>query len=280
MGQNNVKGENKMKNSKVMWLCEGAIMVAIATVLSMIPIINMPYGGSVTAVSMLPIIIFAYRYGVGKGLTVGLVYAVIQLMLGVSNLSYATSFGAAVAIVLLDYISAFTILGFSGLLRDKFGGQTGELTVGTVAVCIIRYICHVITGCTVWAGVSIPTSDGLVYSLGYNAAYMVPETVVTAAAVWYLARILNLKTQMPTRLKRQDDKTVGALGAVSLLLVVATVVFDAVMVFFSIQTEDGFDITAIANIDLKTVLIVTAIGIISAVSLNIFAKLRGKSLKN
>ncbi len=255
-------------------------MVAIATVLSMIPIINMPYGGSVTAVSMLPIIIFAYRYGVGKGLTVGLVYAVIQLMLGVSNLSYATSFGAAVAIVLLDYIVAFTILGFSGLLRDEFGGQTGELTVGTVAVCIIRYICHVITGCTVWAGVSIPTSDGLVYSLGYNAAYMVPETVVTAAAVWYLARILNLKTQMPTRLKRQDNKTVGALGAVSLLLVVATVVYDAVMVFFSIQTEDGFDITAIANIDVKTVLIVTAIGIISAVSLNIFAKLRGKSLKN
>lgn len=269
-----------MKNSKIMWLCEGALMVAIATVLSMIPIIGMPYGGSVTAASMLPIVIFAYRYGVGKGLTVGLVYAVIQLLLGVSNLSYATSFTAAVAIVLLDYLVAFTVLGLVGLFREKLGSQSAELAVSTLVVCALRYVCHVISGCTVWAGVSIPTSDGLVYSLGYNAAYMVPETVVTVAAVWYLARVLNLKTEMPSRFKREEATGNGVFGAASLLFIVATVVFDAIMVFSSIQTEEGYDITAISNIDLKTTLIVTGIGIILAVTFGIISKAKGKSLKN
>lgn len=269
-----------MKKSNVMWLCEGAIMVAAATVLSMIPIISMPYGGTVTAVSMLPIIIFAYRYGLGKGLIAGLVYSIIQLLLGVSNLSYATSFGAAVAIVMLDYIVAFTLLGLVGLFREKLGSQAVELSVSTVVVCLLRYICHVITGCTVWAGVSIPTSDGLIYSLGYNAAYMVPETVVTAAAVWYLARVLNLRSTMPVRIKREEDKAVGAFSAASLLFLVATVVFDAVMVFSSIQTEEGYDITAIVNIDLKTTLIVTVVGVALAVVTGIISKIKAKSLKN
>ncbi len=269
-----------MKSSKVMWLCEGAIMVAIATVLSMIPIINMPYGGSVTAVSMLPIVIFAYRYGVCKGLAVGLVYAIIQLLLGVSNLSYATSFGAAVTIIMLDYIIAFTLLGLVGAFREKKGKQSVELAVSTVAVCIIRYICHVITGCTVWAGVSIPTSDGLIYSLSYNAAYMVPETVITVAAVWYLAKVLNLRTTMPSRLKREEGKGAEVFGATSLLFIVATVVFDAIMVFSAIQTEEGYDITSIVNIDLKTTLIVTLMGIIFAATTAIISKARKKSLKN
>ena len=269
-----------MKKSKVMWLCEGAIMVAAATVLSMIAIINMPYGGSVTAVSMLPIIIFAYRYGFLKGITVGLAYAVIQLLLGVSNLSYATTFTAAVAIIMLDYIVAFTVLGLVGLCPKGKISQSLEISVATIAVCILRYICHVITGCTVWAGVSIPTKDGLIYSLGYNAAYMIPETVITLAAVWYLARVINLRTEMPTRLKREEGTSIGLFGALSLLLIVATVVFDAVMVFFSIQTEKGYDITAIKNIDLKTTVIVTVVGVILAIVSAIISKARAKSLKN
>ncbi len=269
-----------MKKNNVMWLCEGAVMVAVATVLSMIPIINMPFGGSVTAVSMLPIILIAYRYGTGKGLIVGLVYAVIQLLLGVSNLSYATSLGAAVAIVVLDYILAFAVLGLVGALRGKFANQASELAVGTVAVCLMRYIFHVISGCTVWAGVSIPTSDGLIYSLSYNAAYMVPETIVTVAAVWYLASVLNLKSHMPKRIKKEESKVGGVLYPLSLLLLLATVIFDALSVFAAIQSEEGFDITQIVNINLNLTLTVTVIGLVFSAVLFLIAKRSVKSLKN
>ena len=44
------------------------------------------------------------------------------------------------------------------------------------------HICHVISGCTVWAGVSIPDAAALWYSIVYNATYMVPETLV---CVWW-----------------------------------------------------------------------------------------------
>ena len=38
---------------------EGGVMIALATVLSMIKLLDMPYGGSITALSMLPILVFA-----------------------------------------------------------------------------------------------------------------------------------------------------------------------------------------------------------------------------
>ena len=83
-----------MKSKRIMWICESAIMIAVATVLSMLPIINMPFGGSVTAASMVPIILIAYRYGIGLGSITGFVYSLIQLLLGANNLSYATSSAA------------------------------------------------------------------------------------------------------------------------------------------------------------------------------------------
>ena len=68
-------------------LTESAIMLAFAAVLSEIKIIHMPYGGSVTAFSMLPLILIAYRYGVKWGLVTSATYGLIQLLLGMDNLS-------------------------------------------------------------------------------------------------------------------------------------------------------------------------------------------------
>ena len=48
-------------NKNVIMLCECAVMVALATVLSLIKI-EFPYGGSITICSMLPILIIGYRY--------------------------------------------------------------------------------------------------------------------------------------------------------------------------------------------------------------------------
>lgn len=105
------------KTNRTKQLAESAVMVAAATVLSLITVIKMPYGGSVTPFSMLPIIIIAYRYGTVSGLVTGLCYGLIQMILGASNLSYATSFGAAVAIILLDYLIAFGAMGLAGVFK-------------------------------------------------------------------------------------------------------------------------------------------------------------------
>ena len=98
-----------MKNTKVRVLTESAIMIALSTVLSILKIAEMPYGGSVTVASALPIIIIAYRYGLKTGLFAGTVHAALQLVLGLSALSYATSWQSVVAIIMLDYIVAFAV---------------------------------------------------------------------------------------------------------------------------------------------------------------------------
>lgn len=261
-----------MKTKKVMWICESAIMIAVATILSMIPLINMPFGGSVTAASMVPVILIAYRYGVGLGMVTGFVYSLIQLLLGANNLSYATSSAAAVAIILLDYVFAFTAIGFSGVLKNKTDSQPSSITLGAVSVCAIRYIMHVISGCTVWAGVSIPTEEGLLYSLVYNAAYMVPETIVTVAAVWYLSRIIDFRGDKLARMQKGEGKGASVLNAISTLSLIAAATFDALMLFAATQTEEGFNIVGVASAPFGLMGAITAILVAISAVLYIIGK--------
>ena len=202
-----------MKQQKMLRLVETGLLLAVAGVLSMVKVLDLPYGGSITAFSALPILLIGYRYGTGWGLFAGFGYALIQLFLGMSTLSYATSAGAAVAILMLDYLLAFTVLGLGGIFRNKVANQGPALVLGAVFTGILRYTLHVIAGCTVWAGLSIPTQAALVYSLAYNATYMVPEIIVTALGAHYLSRAVDLREQTPTRAKTiTGNKAAAALS--------------------------------------------------------------------
>lgn len=180
-----------MKKS-TMRLTESAVMLAAAFVLSILPVIQLPFGGSVTLCSMVPIILLAYRHGTLWGLLVGFAGSLLQLLTGLNNLSYATSAAAVVAIIMLDYIVAFTALGLGGLFRNTRLPQPVGVVLGSLIACVVRYTCHVISGCTVWAGVSIPDTQGLLYSLSYNATYMLPETIVTLIAAGLIASVFKL----------------------------------------------------------------------------------------
>ncbi len=181
-------------------LVESAMMISLSTVFSIFKIIDMPYGGSVTIASMLPMIIFAYRHGLLWGIGSGAVFATLQQLLGLSTLQYATSWKAAVAIVLLDYIVAFTVVGLGGIFKKAFQTQKSALLTGASLVMILRYICHVISGATVWAGLSIPDSAALIYSISYNATYMIPETVILLAVAYYLGDAIDFSKEVPTRM--------------------------------------------------------------------------------
>ena len=156
MLKENQKNSKSTKN-KVLMLTESAVMIAFATVLSIVKIVDMPYGGSVTACSMLPLLIIADRYGTKWGLLTSFTYGVIQMFLGMDNLSYATSFWAAIAIILLDYFVAFVVLGLGGLFRKITKTQGQALCAASVVTGFLRYLCHTISGCTVWAGMALPT---------------------------------------------------------------------------------------------------------------------------
>lgn len=185
---------NRTSNSRVMRLVFSAMMIALATVLSIIQI-KLPFGGSVTPGSMVPLVIVCQLYGFGRGAAACFAFSLIQLLLGSGNLAYAVTGLAAAAIIIFDYVVAFSAVSLSALTA-KMKKRPAAAAVGTVIGCSARYLCHVISGATVWkeyASVSyIPaflrgtfiTNDPNVlywaYSVCYNGVYMIPETIITA----------------------------------------------------------------------------------------------------
>lgn len=240
-------------------------MLALGFILSMLKIMDMPFGGSVTAFSMLPVIVIAYRYKTAWGLLAGFAASILQMLSGMHDLTYATSAAAMIAIIFLDYIIAFTAMGLGGIFRGKIKDQGAALALGALVACIIRYLCHVISGCTAWAGVSIPSADAFVYSLVYNAAYMIPETVVTVVGAYFVGKAFTLTEE---QLKRVPLDSSSARNIVSAVPAAIAVVISFVLIFAMFQTDEGFDITAIVSAsvyDWIPVMILMVIGIAATV---------------
>ncbi len=172
---------NKM-HLRVRALCEGAIMVALAQILGYIKLFgNMPNGGSITFAAF-PILLFAVRWGLGKGLLAGFVFGLLQMIF---DGAYAWGWQS----MLLDYLVAFTPLGLAGLFKGKKWG----IFPGTVLGCAVRFLVHYISGVTIYR-IVMPTEipgigvfdDPVVYSLVYNGAYMLPCMLLALAVAGVL----------------------------------------------------------------------------------------------
>ena len=173
-----------MKKITTRKLVESALLIAIATVLSLIKI-DLPFGGGVTVVSMLPLVLCSHRWGWKWGVVTAFVYSVLQLILGLDNVGYAASFAMALGIVFLDYIVAYTVIGLSGVFEKTLGRTRKAVFVGILVTFLLRFVCHLITGAWIW-GVWMPeefmnmtmTSPWL-YSFLYNGWYMLAEIILT-----------------------------------------------------------------------------------------------------
>ena len=166
--------------SKTRILVECALMIAAGTVLSNIKIYELPNGGAVTFLSMLPFVLVSFRHGVKWGLFTGFVNSLLQMLLGF----YAPpvpSFLYFLGEVLLDYVLAFMALGLAELFARPFHNRMVGVAFGTFMVGLLRFLCSFLSGVLVWGNLN----EGLAawtYSLGYNASYMVPETLLTMVA--------------------------------------------------------------------------------------------------
>ena len=108
----------------VLALCQSAIFIALATILSFLPVYKMPMGGSVTLASMLPILFIGIKFGYKWGIGASFTYSIIQLILALVEgnvFVYTVTFGAVLVCVLFDYIVPFTALGFSAIFHVKKG---------------------------------------------------------------------------------------------------------------------------------------------------------------
>lgn len=263
-------------NPRVLRLTEGAVMLALATVLSLVKLIDLPYGGSVTAASAVPLVLLSFRHGVGFGTFAGLAYGLLQLAFS-SSLSYVTGFWSVAAVLVLDFIVAFAAVGLGGAFR-RVKNQPIALACGAVLYGVVRYALHVISGATVWAGISIPTAAALIYSFGYNATYMIPETIIAAAGAYFLGSVLDFRGDMPSRRAVSHTRGAGWLTALTVGAPVAAVVYDVAVIFPHVQDpETGeFTFASLPNVNWTAVCIVTGVGIAVSVIALLIAHAKNK----
>ena len=215
--------QNKTKR-----LTESAMLIAVAIVLELVSkmfIPEMPFGGQVTLVSMLPVVLISYRHGVKWGLVAGLGYALIEMLIGARTVAAAfqpgyfgdgTMLVNALIMCVLDYLVAFTVLGLGGMFRDKIKAPGTALALGSVVALGARYVSHIASGYILFSGWAewfftqegfpawgatlvealSPNMLGFVYSLVYNGMYMVPEIILTAIVSVFLARAKGIVTKV------------------------------------------------------------------------------------
>ena len=260
-------------------LCEAGIMIALSTVLAMLKLIDMPYGGSVTFAQMLPILIYAYRHGAKYGMGAALTASLIQLLLGLENFSYLplVTWYSIVVLALLDYIVAYSAFGIAGLLKNKLEYKNAMLVGGLVA-SVVRYLCHVVSGFTAWTAFELPSDAVLGYSFGYNAAYMIPETIVLVVATYYLCSVIDFSKDTPRRAKRfTADSNIALLRVLSSIAVFAAIIVDTTLVFPNLQDESGvFSLAGFANVDWISFTVVTVVCLGAAIILQIVEKSKSK----
>ena len=207
--------------NKTKKLTESAMLLAVAIVLELLSkmfIPEMPFGGQITLVSMLPVVLISYRHGVKWGLVSGVCYAMLEMALGAKTVTAAFQpgyFGDGVMLVnalimcVLDYLVAFTVLGLGGCFREKIKKPGMSLMAGSIVALGLRYVTHIASGYILFSGWAewfftqdgfpawgaqlvaslSPEMLGFVYSLVYNGMYMVPEIIITSVVALVIARV-------------------------------------------------------------------------------------------
>lgn len=184
-----------MEISKTQRMTECAVMLALATALSYVTVYTLPMGGSITAFSQVPIVVIGYRHGYKWGLGTGLVYGILQMFLqGLGNFAYVSGITAYLILILMDYLLAFMSLGLGGAL---FSRHNSAISVGVAATVgsALRFICHFVSGVTIWGDYAGGWQNVWIYSLTYNGSYMLAECIITIVGATALAVILDLKAK-------------------------------------------------------------------------------------
>ncbi len=168
-----------------------AVMIALSAVLSLVRVYQMPLGGSITLLSMLPVCAVAICYGTKWGLFTSILYSCVQIGLDLGSLmGYGMTAGTWIGCLAFDYILAFGALGLAGLWRKR--GTLG-MSLGVALACVIRFISHFISGAIVFAVFCPEGWNVYLYSIAYNGSYMLPELIITVVGAILLFRLPQVR---------------------------------------------------------------------------------------
>ncbi len=169
------------------------MLISLSTVLSFVKIFHMPLGGSVTLLSMVPVCLISVLYGTRYAVLPCFIYSVIQMATsGIFGwgLTYEVLLGSA----FFDYLLPYTLLCLAGIFKSKF--KYG-VTAGVSFCCVLRFICHFLSGIIFFKCFDYFGGNYYIYSLCYNGLFMLPELILTVFGIFTIN-----KSGLADRLKR------------------------------------------------------------------------------
>lgn len=153
-----------------------SICIALSFALSYIRLFRMPQGGSVTLVSMLPLMLYSYMFGIRKGVGAGLLYGIMQALQDPWIIHPAQ--------FLLDYPIAFASIGLAGIIKEinlLDGKPVLTFTLGASIAGTIRYFCHVLSGIFAFSCYAREGVGAIAWGFLYNTVTLVDLVIVLVA---------------------------------------------------------------------------------------------------
>ena len=169
-----ISKEGGINMEKTKNMTEVALSIALAVICSFIKVWEMPQGGSVS-LTMVPLFIIAFRRGPVSGIAAGGIYGLISAML--SGVLYHPMS------LLLDYLLAYSVIGIAGFFKKSVKG----VICGTIAGTIGRFLFSLISGAVLFAEYAPEGQNPWIYSLIYQATYMIPELIICLAVMIVIA---------------------------------------------------------------------------------------------
>lgn len=175
------------------------VCVALSYALSYIKLWDMPQGGSVTLVSLLPVTLYAYLFGMKKGFFVGFVYGLLQ--------SLQDPYIIHPAQFLLDYPVAFAAVGFAGALNDTKLPDRVAFALSALLAGTVRFAAHVLSGAFAFGSYALDAgaSSALAYSTAYNLYVFVDVAlVIVAGALLLSSKAFALESKKFRKIGREE----------------------------------------------------------------------------
>jgi len=170
-----------MKKQNTWMLVEAGMMIALSVILGeFVKLFKMPMGGSVSLGGMVPLFLFAFRWGGKQGMIAGAVYGMLDLIIGYSSMHPLA--------IILDYPLAFAMIGLAGFFKKTPAGYIGGILTGVFG----RFICHVASGVIFYASYAPEGQAPLIYSMLYNGTFLGPELVITVVLTLIILKFAHL----------------------------------------------------------------------------------------
>ena len=169
-------GRNDKKGFNTRSITFAAVCIAMSFALSYLKIVEMPYGGSITIASLLPLMIYSYMFGVKKGVFAGMIYGVLQ--------AFQDTYILHPAQFLLDYPVAFSAIGLAGIFAHSKVLKYPQLRFGLGAIVagFGRFVSHFISGIFAFGAFAPEGQPVVLYSLLYNLGYVLTDIAIVVVA--------------------------------------------------------------------------------------------------